>query len=75
VTAQISMTVLMLSFGTYLLAIGVRDDASAADLLVLVGAALCAAGLFLFGFTIKRFLLVRRVRMHVFSVHVWPSTL
>jgi hypothetical protein len=65
VTAQISMAVLILILGTYPLAIGVRDDGSAADLLVLVGAALCAAGVFLFGFTIKRFLFMRRVRLHV----------
>jgi hypothetical protein len=65
VTARISMAVLILSFGTYLFAIGVRDDGPAADLLVLLGAALFVAGLFLFGFTIKRFLFVRRVRLHV----------
>ena len=48
-----------------LLVIGVRDDGPAADLLVLVGAVLFATGLFLFGFTIKNFLFVRRVRLHV----------
>ena len=64
-TAQISMAVLILILGTYLLATGVSDDGPAADLLVLVGAAVFVAGLFLFGFTIKRFLFVRRVRPHV----------
>jgi hypothetical protein len=65
VTSHISMALLTLSFGTYLLVIGVRDDGPAAALLVLVGAVLFATGLFLFGFTIKNFLFVRRVRLHV----------
>ena len=64
-TAQTSIAVLIFILGTYLLATGVRDDGPAADLVVLVGAAVFAAGLFLFGFTIKRFLFVRRVRLHV----------
>ena len=64
-TSQISMALLILSFGTYLLVIGVRDGGSAADLQVLAGAALSAAGAFSAGFTIKRFLFARRVRQHV----------
>ena len=74
VTSHISMALLTLSFGTYLLVIGVGDDGPAADLLVLVGAVLFATGLFLFGFTIKNFLLVRRVRLHVKGIKRLIST-
>jgi hypothetical protein len=65
VTTRISMALLILSFGTYLLAIGVREYGPAADPLVLIGGVMFAAGLFFFGFTIERFLFIRRIKRHV----------
>jgi hypothetical protein len=59
------MEALIVSFAIYLLAIGVGDCGPAADLLVLVGGALLPAGLFLCGFTIKRFLCMTSLGRHV----------